>query len=163
MAVATSASSFAAWPRMLVSQASRIAGFVSYTSCTIVPTRQVNSGSLPVSIASVRFDRNDGTHPIYRDGSRADCFSSPLRRVGAGEIADAERGQRVCDGVGDGGEGGDGAGLAAAFDAERVGRAAGAVEPRANEGRLPAIAELTDRLTAMDDPAWQRAVARLRA
>jgi hypothetical protein len=112
---------------------------------------------------SVRFDRNDGTHPIYRDGSRADCFSNPLRRVGAGEIADAERGQRVCDGVGDGGEGGDGAGLAAAFDAERVGRAAGAVEPRANEGRLSAIAGLTDRLTAMDDPAWQRAVARMRA
>jgi len=28
---------------------------------------------------------------------------------------------------------------------------------------LSAIAGLTDRLTAMDDPAWQRAVARLRA
>jgi len=66
---------------------------------------------------SAPFDRNDGTHPIYRDGLIADCFSNPLRR---------------------GGEGGDGAGLAAPFDAERVGRAAGVVEPWANEGRLSA-------------------------
>jgi hypothetical protein len=44
------------------------------------------------------------------------------------EIGSAERCERICNGVGDGGEGGEGAGFAAAFDAERVGRAAGAVE-----------------------------------
>jgi len=49
-------------------------------------------------------------------------------RGGAGKIRDAERGQCVQDGVGDSGKGSDRAGFAAAFDAERVGRAAGAVE-----------------------------------
>src|SRR5215831_9196501 len=51
-----------------------------------------------------------------------------LRRGGAGEIGDAERGQRVEDGVGNGREGGDRAGFTAAFDPEGVSRAAGAVE-----------------------------------
>jgi hypothetical protein len=51
-----------------------------------------------------------------------------LRRGGAGDIGDAERRQGVGNGVGDGREGGDGAGFTAASDAERVGRAARAVE-----------------------------------
>src|SRR5271163_4711947 len=56
---------------------------------------------------SARFDRNDGTHPIHRDGSRADGVSNPRRGGGTGEICDAERRKGVCYGVGDGGEGGD--------------------------------------------------------
>jgi len=49
--LATSASSVIAWPTIARAHASRIAGSVAYTSCTIVPTRQVNSGSSPLSSA----------------------------------------------------------------------------------------------------------------
>jgi hypothetical protein len=51
-----------------------------------------------------------------------------LRRGGAGEIGDAEQGEGVEDRVRDRRKRTDRAGLAAAFDAERVGRAARAVE-----------------------------------
>src|ERR1700732_168303 len=83
-----------------------------------------------------RFDRNDGTHPIYRDGSRADCFSNPRRGGGAGGIGGAKRRKRICNGVGNDGEGGDGAGFAAAFDAEWVGRAARADEAEVEGGEV---------------------------
>ena len=62
---------------------------------------------------SARSYRNDGTHPVHRDGSRADCFSNPRRGGGAGEIGGAERRKRICNGVGEGREGGDGASRAA--------------------------------------------------
>ena len=45
-----SASSVAAWPKMLAAQASRIAGALSCTSCVMVPTRQVYSNVSPPMI-----------------------------------------------------------------------------------------------------------------
>ena len=52
--------------------------------------------------------------------------SNPLRGCGARDIGGAEGRQGIGNGVGDRRKGGDG--FAAAFDAKRVGRAAGAVE-----------------------------------
>ena len=65
-----------------------------------------------------------------------DCCSNPRQGGGTGEIGYAEGGQRLEDGVGDGGEGGDGAGFAAAFDAEWVGRAAHADEAEVEGGEV---------------------------
>jgi hypothetical protein len=62
-----------------------------------------------------------------------------LRCGGAGEIDDdIEWCERVCYRVGDGRKGGDRAGLAAAFDAERVGMQRVPLKPRSNEGRSSA-------------------------
>ena len=87
---------------------------------------------------SVRFDRNDGKHPIYRDGSRADCFSNPRRGGGAGEIDGAERRERICDGVGDGGEDGDGAGFAEPLTPSGLVVQRVPMKPRSREGRSSA-------------------------
>src|SRR5216683_7552128 len=62
--------------------------------------------------------------------SGSDCFPDRGWACRAGEIGDTERRKSIKDRVGDGREGGDRAGLATAFDAERVGGAAGAVEPK---------------------------------
>jgi len=61
-------------------------------------------------------------------GTGSDRPPDPLRGRWADEIRDTERCKRVEDGVGDGRECADGAGLAAAFNAERVGGAPRAVE-----------------------------------
>jgi hypothetical protein len=50
IAAPISASTCAAWPVIARAQASRIAGLLSYVSCTIVPARQVNLGSGPFRI-----------------------------------------------------------------------------------------------------------------
>ena len=74
----------------------------------------------------------------------------PLRGRRAGKIGDAEGCQRVEDGVGDGRKCADGSGLAAAFDAERVGRAGRAVEAEVeidpDTGQV-----ILARYTAVDD------------
>ena len=49
-----SASSVAAWPRMLAPHASLIAGLVSYASWLMVPTRQLYSAAVEPSISDAR-------------------------------------------------------------------------------------------------------------
>jgi hypothetical protein len=65
---------------------------------------------------------------LRKAASTLHCPPDLLRGCGAGEDHGVERRERVCDGVG--------AGFAAAFDAEPVGRAAGALEAEGKGGEV---------------------------
>src|SRR6516162_8715532 len=98
-------------------------------SFAMISQKCASSVSIPPTSSALRscwrIESASATHGADLTLDRA---PNALRGGRPGNIGDPERRQRVEKRIGDGGEGADRTGLAAAFDAERVGRAARAVK-----------------------------------